>query len=204
MRLRILAMALALCLCLGACSGKEGASSPGSTTEPSAVSAEGSDFSFGLTDSEAAELFCSAMEEIGDLAFEDPVLTLQTIFPDAEIYEEEVWIDGTPYVKTSLPFERISEYYGSIFTGDALEWVLSTKYAKIDGTLYCSPVGGMTNPGFRFVSVRRTEGRTYTGIYQTALSEEKRSVHFTCEKVDAGYRISDIDYRPAVLGEKFP
>ena len=124
---------------------------------------------------------------------------LKHLFDNVEILDDVVTVNQIPYMETSLPYNELVDYYGKIFTDDALEWVLSTKYANIDGMVYCSAVGGQSSNGFTFVSIENIQGNTYQGTYLTNSSEEEQYTTFSVKKIDAGYRISSIDYRPGSL-----
>ncbi|GHU80413.1 hypothetical protein FACS1894191_5660 [Clostridia bacterium] len=106
------------------------------------------------TDTMAKEMFENAVEEIITLASEDPVLLIKTILgDDVQVVCNEKNIDGVGYYETTAKYEELSGYYSEIFTGDALRWVLSTKFADVDETLYCSPAGGASGWGGTDVEV---------------------------------------------------
>ena len=104
-----------------------------------------------------------------------------------------VTINDIPYVKTSLQYADASAYYGSAFTDEALQQVMSIKYADIDGVLYCSIVGGKTGSVVDFKFLTETDKNTYEGVYRTALSDESSSVRFTVKTVGDEYCISGMD-----------
>ena len=139
----------------------------------------------------------TAMEKIGALASEDPQTLLRTLFSDIQISGEEMVIDGVPYVGTSLAHEDLAGYYGDTFTGEALEWILSTKFAEVDGAVYCSLVGGQSGGGLELSGVEKVEENTWQGSYLTY--GEEHTTLFQVEETAGGYRISAIDYRPAGL-----
>lgn len=170
-----------------------------STSLPDSTSAEKSSDPDALSETEIVQLFCDAMTEINHLATEDPSDNLKHIFNDVKILDGVATVNQIPYIETSLPYDELINYYGSIFTDDALDWVLSTKYTNINGMVYCSSVGGMSGIGFTFVSIENLQENTYQGTYLTGSSEEEQHTTFSIKETDAGYRISSIDYRPAAL-----
>ena len=225
-RILALGAALALVLALAACgsgesrpvSGSGSASSApespaGSASEeaaepesPSSIpleedasqpAASGEAQTEGPAQEEAEALFTAAMEEIRNLASEDPQSLLRSIFPDIEISGDEMAVDGVPYVRTSLACEELAGYYGETFTGEALEWVLSTKFADVDGAVYCSLVGGQSGGSFQTVSVEPLEGNAWEGRYLS--SGEECTTVFEVEETAGGWRIAAIDYRPGSL-----
>lgn len=117
-------------------------------------------------------------------------------------YDDEIIIDNFPFVRTSKQYSELKEYYGQIFTGKALDWLMSTKFADVDGTLYCCRAGGATGFGSKAVSIEKLEGNSYQTIYENTYiddsTEEKRTT-FSIEKTDAGYRVSSIEYHPLNL-----
>ena len=151
----------------------------------------------GPTEEEAQALFTAAMEEIRALATEDPQSLLRSIFPGIEISGDEMAVDGVPYVRTTLTCEELAGYYGETFTGEALEWVLSTKFADVDGAVYCSLVGGQSGGAFQTVSVEPLEGNAWEGRYLS--SGEEQTTVFEVEETAGGWRVASIDYRPAGL-----
>jgi hypothetical protein len=139
------------------------------------------------------------MTEINRLATENPSDSLKYIFDDVKILDGVTTVNQIPYIETSLPYDELVNYYGNIFTDDALDWILSTKYTNINGIVYCSSVGGQSGIGFTFVSIENLQENTYQGTYLTGSSEEEQRTTFSIKETDAGYRISSIDYRPAAL-----
>ncbi len=161
----------------------------------------------GPTEEELTELFDKAMYEINYLATEMPTFVVSQIF-DHEMefyYDDEIIIDNFPFVRTSKQYSELKEYYGQTFTGEALDWFMSTKFADVDGTLYCCIAGGATGFGSKAVSIEKLEGNTYQAIYENTYiddSTEEKSTTFSVQKTDAGYRISSIDYCPDLLDHK--
>lgn len=159
------------------------------------------------TEEELTELFDKAMYEINYLATEMPTFVVSQIF-DHEMefyYDDEIIIDNFPFVRTSKEYSELKEYYGQTFTGEALDWFMSTKFADVDGTLYCCIAGGATGFGSKAVSIEKLEGNTYQAIYENTYiddSTEEKSTTFSVQKTDAGYRISSIDYCPDLLDHK--
>ena len=160
-----------------------------------------------LTEEELIPLFDKAMYEINYLATEMPTFVVSQIF-DHEMefyYDDEIIIDNFPFVRTSKQYSELKEYYGQTFTGEALDWFMSTKFADVDGTLYCCIAGGATGFGSKAVSIEKLEGNTYQAIYENTYiddSTEEKSTTFSVQKTDAGYRISSIDYCPDLLDHK--
>ena len=156
------------------------------------------------TEEELTELFDKAMYEINYLATEDPTFVVSQIF-DHEMefyYDDEIIIDNFPFVRTSKQYRELREYYGQIFTGEALDWLMFKKFADVDGTLYCCIAGGATGFGTKAVSIEKLEENTYQATYENSYidgSTDKNSTTFSIQKTDAGYRISSIDYCPPLL-----
>lgn len=201
--------ALFVCLLLGGCAWIQEArtSSPDSLEDISLSSSEDEskeEPSASVeepTEAVLEELFCNAMFEINDLATEDPQDCIRRIFSDIKVSGDQVTIDSFPFVRTSKKYSELVEYYGKIFTDEALEWILSTKFADMDGTLYLRIDGGASGIGTELVSIEKLKENTYRGNYlRTSISgEEEESTVFEVKKTDAGYRISHIEYHPDLL-----
>ena len=226
-RILALGAVLALILALAACGGGESQSLSGSASEPASPASESVPESAseeipepeppssvpmeedasqpaaseeareGPAEEEARALFDAAMGKIRALATEDPQSLLRSIFPGVEISGDEMVIGGVPYVRTSLAYEELAGYYGETFTGEALEWVLSTKFADVDGAVYCSAAGGRSGGSFQTVSVEPLEGNAWEGRYLS--SGEEQTTLFELEETGDGWRVSAIDYRPGGL-----
>jgi len=158
----------------------------------------------GITDTVAKELFEKATNEIITLATEEPTTVIQTILGDVEVIYEENHIDGVAYYETTAKYKELHDYYSEIFTGDALDWILSTKFADVDGTLYCSPVGGASSWSITNLEVARTDQNDDKYIYEATFDahEETTTSQFTIENTENGYRISGINYIPDLLKDK--
>lgn len=159
------------------------------------------------TKEELTELFDKAMYEINDLATEMPTFVVSQIFDHKMefYYDDEIIIDNFPFVRTSKQYSELKEYYSQTFTGEALDWFMSTKFADVDGTLYCCIAGGATGFGSKAVSIEKLEGNTYQAIYENTYidnSTEEKTTTFSVQKTDAGYRVSSIDYCPDLLDHK--
>ena len=159
-----------------------------------------------MTDTVAIELFESAVKEIIMLASEDPALLVRTILgDDIEVIYEETNIDGVGYYETTASFKALHDYYGRLFTADALDWILSTKFVDVDGTLYCSPAGGASGWGIIDVEIVTAGQNNGNYIYEAAFNDSRndgktpRTSQFIVESTEAGYRISSIDYIPDLL-----
>ncbi len=161
-----------------------------------------------ITDNAAKELFEKAVHEIIMLAAEEPSQVITTILgDDIEVFYEEKIIDGTAYYETTAKYEELQDYYSEIFSGDALSWILSTKFTDVDGTLYCSPAGGATGWSIENTEVSNIGQSNGSYAYEAAFNkvepmkepEETTTSRFTVEKTENGYRISSIDYSPDLL-----
>ena len=153
------------------------------------------------TEEELIELVGRAMDEISNLAFNDTSDVLNDIF-NGEIevnYSNQVTIEGRPYGWTSRKYSELVDYYSQIFTGEPLDWLLSSRFTDVDGVLYSFVGGGATKPFSTIVSIEKVEGDTYRAYCQNSYGSEF-DIIFSIEKIDAGYRISGIDYRPDTLG----
>lgn len=156
-----------------------------------------------ITEEELEELFLGAITEIDDLATENPCDYLGYTFDGVEVYQEFcITIDQSPYVKTSLDYDKLVEYYENYFTGEALEWILSTKFMNVAGKVYCCAVGGRTGGWMEILSISNLQDNVYRGVFLhyygvSDVAEENST--FEIKKTDAGYKISDIDYLPASL-----
>ena len=153
------------------------------------------------TEEELIELVGRAMDEISNLAFNDTSDVLNDIFNgELEVnYSNQVTIEGRPYGWTSRKYSELVDYYSQIFTGEPLDWLLSSRFTDVDGVLYSFVGGGATRPFSTIVSVEKVEGDTYRAYCQNSYGSEF-DIIFSIEKTDAGYRISGIDYRPDTLG----
>lgn len=114
-------------------------------------------------------------------------------------------IDSFAFARTSKNYSELVEYYGNIFIDEALEWILSTKFADMDGTLYLRIDGGASGVGTELLSIEKLKENTYRSnylrIYVSGESDEESTV-FEVKKTDTGYRISNIDYHPDLLGRE--
>lgn len=160
------------------------------------------------TEEELIELFSNAMYEINELATVEPTLIVSLTFDhEVEIdYSDIITIKPYSYVRTSRQYSELEDHYAQFFTGETLDWIMSTKFADIDGTLYCCITGGATGFGSKTVSIERLEGNTYQATYQNSYidgSTDKNSTAFSIQKTDAGYRISSIDYCPNLLNREW-
>ena len=169
------------------------------------ASAEGQPDAEAPAEEELEALFTQAMRTINDLAAEDPASLLRQIFRDdiQMDYDHPFTVDGSPYIGTSRSYSELEDYYGRIFTGEALEWVLSTKFADMYGSLCFYPGGGASGIGFELISVEPLGENAYRGNYRErflggSTSEEKSTI-FEVQHTAGGNRISRIDYRPSLL-----
>lgn len=155
-----------------------------------------------ITDTAAKELFERAVKEIITLASEDPIWVVQNILGDEiEIIYEDKVIDGKLYYETSAAFQDLYDYYSEIFTGDALNWILSTKFTKVDGTLYCSPAGGATGWVIDNLKVTQIGQDGGSFLYEATFTQFEAAAksNFTVVKTENGFRIASIDYIPSLL-----
>ena len=202
-----LAFVMAACLGLSACS--EG---PVNGTGSHPVSQEDTSMSEpdtelpteeGPTEEELEGLFSSAIHEINKLATEDPCDYIKHIFGVVEVDQKDyVMVDELPYARTSLNYHELVEYYADIFVDEPLEWILSTKFVKVEDMVYCGMVGGQTGGNIELLSISKLQENTYQAVFQYYYGPdqaEERSSVFEIKETDAGYRISSIDYRPASL-----
>lgn len=202
-----LLVVIVVCLCLCACSERNG-----DVTDSNPISNEDTSISEsavelpikkGPTEEELEDLFKTAMHEINELSAEDPCDYIGHIFSGVKIDQEDcVIVDQIPYARTSLNYNELVEYYGNIFVDEPLEWILSTKFVNVEDMVYCSIIGGQTGGYIQLLSIAKLQGNTYKALFKYYYgeneAEEKNSV-FEIKKIDAGYRISSIDYRPASL-----
>ncbi len=193
-KLSLLVLSVLIISLLAACSA--------TATEPEAHAALGGE---GITDATAKELFEKATAEIRLLSSESPLDLVNMILGnDIEIVYEEKTIDGVMYYETTAAFQDLKDYYAKLFTGEALTWILSTKFADVDGTLYCSPTGGATGWSIADLEVARTGQSSGSYLYEATFNEfdEPTTSQFTIENTDDGYRISSIDYIPDLLRQQ--
>ena len=158
------------------------------------------------TKSELTELFDRAMYEINNLATTEIDYLLSEIF-DGDIecdYSNQVTINGVPYQWTSRQYSELVDYYSQTFTGEALDWLLTSNFADVDGVLYGFAGGGASGILSKAVSIEKLEENTYQATYENTYvsgSTEECSTTFTIEKTDDGYRVSDIAHRPYFLSQ---
>ena len=160
------------------------------------------------TEEELIELLDKAMNEINSLATNptDDVLFFDIFDRDIECdYSNQIIIDGIPYQWTSRQYSELVDYYSQTFTGEALNWILDTRFADVDGVLYSFLGGGATGTHSKAVSIEELEQNTYRAHYQmfsiNGLIYEDDTT-FSIKKTDVGYRVSDIDHRPDLLDRK--
>ena len=214
MKKQMLAAMLITSLLLSGCDQTGEASSSSDLSEASCSSAvnnasEETSDEEEPTDEELIELFSNAMYEINELATVEPTLIVSLTFDhEVEIdYSDTITIKPYSYVRTSRRYSELEDHYAQFFTGETLDWIMSTKFADIDGTLYCCLSGGASSRGFKFLSLEKLQGNTYKGTYlayHTVKEGEEESTVFEVKKTDAGYRISNIDYHPDPLGYDMP
>ena len=97
------------------------------------------------------------------------------------------------------------DYYSQTFTGEALDWLLTSSFADVDGVLYGFAGGGASGLVSKAVSIEKLEGNIYQATYENTYvsgSTEESSTTFSIEKTDAGYKVSDIDYHPYFLEQR--
>lgn len=156
------------------------------------------------TESELTELFDRAMYEINNLATTEIDYLLSEIF-DGDIecdYSNQITINGVPYQWTSRRYSELVDYYSQTFTGEALDWLLTSNFADVDGVLYGFAGGGASGILSKAVSIEKLEENTYQATYENTYvsgSTEECSTTFTIEKTDDGYRVSNIAYHPDLL-----
>lgn len=182
-------LAMLLMLTLAAC---------GTALNPSNPTDSGNDE---ITDTEVRELFEKAAKEIITLASEDPTDVIRMILGDVEVIYEEKQINGEAYYETTADYKDLRDYYAEIFAGGALDWILSTKFADVDGTLYCSPSGGASGWRITNLEIKGTGQNSGKHMYEATFSEWEATTtsQFAIEKTEIGYRISSIDYIPDLL-----
>lgn len=152
------------------------------------------------------ELFDRAMYEINNLATTEIDYLLSEIF-DGDIecdYSNQVTINGVPYQWTSRRYSELVDYYSQTFTGEALDWLLTSNFADVDGVLYGFAGGGASGIVSKAISIEKLEGNTYQATYENTYvsgSTEECSTTFTIEKTNDGYRVSDIAHRPYFLSQ---
>lgn len=158
------------------------------------------------TESELTELFDRAMYEINNLATTEIDYLLSEIF-DGDIecdYSNQVTINGVPYQWTSRRYSELVDYYSQTFTGEALDWLLTSNFTDVDGVLYGFAGGGASGILSKAISIEKLEGNTYQATYENTYvsgSTEECSTTFTIERTDDGYRVSDIAHRPYFLSQ---
>lgn len=158
------------------------------------------------TKSELTELFDRAMYEINNLATTEIDYLLSEIF-DGDIecdYSNQITINGVPYQWTSRRYSELVDYYSQTFTGEALDWLLTSNFADVDGVLYGFAGGGASGIVSKAVSIEKLEENTYQATYENTYvsgSTEECSTTFTIEKNDDGYRVSDIAHHPYFLSQ---
>lgn len=189
-RLKLLVLSVLIFSLMAACS-----------TSPIKPSSHSDSSGEEIADTVAKKLFESAVKEIITLASEDPTYIIKMILEDVEIIDEEKQIKGVSYYKTTAAYKEVHDYYSEVFTGDALNWILSTKFADVDGTLYCSSVGGASGWSIANLEVKRTGQNSDTYMYEATFKEFENTTtsQFMMEKTEGGYRISSINYIPDLL-----
>ena len=214
-RLISLFLALSVLLAFSACSRSAEPTSPSeeqqstseSKTEDSADDSSQQQSEEEPTEEELIELLDKAMNEINSLATDPTNDVLYDIFGEDIEFDplNQVIIDDIPYQWTSRQYSELVDYYSQTFTGEALNWILDSSFADVDGVLYAFAGGGATGIHSKAVSIEKLEKNTYRAHYQmfsiNGLAYEDDTT-FSIEKTDAGYRVSDIDHRPDLLDRK--
>ncbi len=193
-KLRLLLISVLVLLLFAACSP--------AAIEPATPATSGGEE---LTDAATKELFEKATAEIRLLASEAPQDVVNMILGnDVSIIYEEKSIDGAMYYETTAAFQDLQDYYAKLFIGDALTWILSTKFVDVDGTLYCSLTGGATGWSIADLNVTQTGKDDGNYLYEATFIEleNTNTSQFTVVKTDNGYRISSIDYIPDLLRQQ--
>ncbi|MBS4786200.1 MAG: hypothetical protein KH009_08840 [Clostridiales bacterium] len=154
------------------------------------------------------ELLDRAMNEIMDLASDDTADILSDIFAgDIKCdYSNQVIIDGISWQWTSRQYSELVDYYSQTFTGEALDWVLNSRFADVDGVLYCFPGGGATGISSKVVSIEKLGRNSYQAHYQWfSITDDiyEDDTTFSIQKTDTGYRISSIGYHPSHLDREW-
>ena len=144
----------------------------------------------------AKELFEKGTYEIRKLIYGGNEYTIANPEEIKEINDKE-------YIKTTEKYEIVKEKYATIFTGEALENVLSKKFVNVDGTLYIENAWGATGEDITNIQIEKVKEEngeiTYKATYNKinvdeSISEEKYSCEFKIKEVDGEYRISAINY----------
>ena len=213
-RLISLLLALSVLLTFSACSRSAEPTSPSEKQQSTSESEteDGSDDSSQQseeepTEEELIELLDEAMNEINSLATNPTNDVLYDIFGEDIEFDplNQVIIDDITYQWTSRQYSELVDYYSQTFTGEALNWILDSSFADVDGVLYAFAGGGATGIHSKAVSIEKLEKNTYRAHYQmfsiNGLAYEDDTT-FSIEKTDAGYRVSDIDHRPDLLDRK--
>lgn len=204
---KIFLFALALCmlLMLEACENRENSGNAASPQAEATSSSESNREE--ITNVIARELFEKAADEIITLASENPADLIKMVLrDDVQVTYNEKNINGVAYYETTASFEELQDYYSQLFSGDALSWVLSTKFADVDGTLYCSSVGGASGWSIADIEIELIGQNNGTYAYEAVFNRVDRAgahevitSRFSAEKTEYGYRISSIDNVPDLL-----
>jgi len=152
----------------------------------------------------AKELFEKGSYEIRKLEYSSLVNEEYEVAD--EFIEKE--INGRLYVKTNEKYETVKQKYGEIFTGEALENVLSRRFDNVNGILYICH-GGATGWDITNIEIEKINEEngelTYRASYNNvnvdeSISEEKFTCEFKIKEVNGEYKISATNY--CNLGEK--
>jgi len=147
-----------------------------------------------ITDMTAKVLFEEAANKIWRLATANPSDLVQSLLgEDITISSDYTSINGILYYKTTGSYQQLYDYYAETFTETALDWIVNTKFAKLDDTLYCSPAGGATGVIVTAAEVilvnQDNERYTYEVTSQFSYNDTIRTTNFfTVVKVNNEYR----------------
>ena len=143
----------------------------------------------------AKELFENGSEKIREL-----------FYTECEEYEvsrplTEKTINGITYQKRNVLYSDVEKEYAKIFTGEALNKVLSKRFIEIDGYLYVS-YGGATGWSISNIKLSKiSEGNNeikynvkYNDVDIADNVSEEHSCTMTIKLVNGDYRISSTDY----------
>lgn len=151
-----------------------------------------------ITNKIAKELFKKGSDEIRKLQYSG--LIKEEYEVSGTLIEKEV--NGRIYIKTNEKYERTEQKYAEIFTDEALENVLATRFVNVDGILYVS-YGGATGWDITNVEVEKINEKngelTYRASYNDvnvddSISEKRYYCEFKIKEVNGEYKISQIDY----------
>lgn len=145
-------------------------------------------------DSIAKKLFKEGSQKIRETEYSD--------YYEYTLDNPSKTINGKSYQKANISYSDIKNKYSKIFTGKALDKVLSKRFIQVNSNLYIL-IGGATGWDITNIKLSRlsesndkiTYKVTYSNVQDDdTVSSKKESCNMTIKLVNGSYRISETNY----------